>query len=180
MHPFYESFFLEIMMFFKYPVPAVLLSEKCTSGLQWRQRERSSPSSPWTATVSSVMLLKAPCKSREAGRLCLVRLIEHRPEAVVTPCPQVCAAAGAACGRCSGATLSRMSSRLGNHVSRQHLLIGTATEHESHQQKRLEHWMQVLQFQRLLGGGATLDINARFDQDLNGRSIDFERGMAVA
>lgn len=38
--------------------------------------------------------------------------------------------------------------------------------------------MQVLRFQRLLGGGSTLDMNARYTQDINGRRFDFERGFA--
>ena len=35
---------------------------------------------------------------------------------------------------------------------------------------------QVLQFQRLLGGGLTLDTNSRTDQPMNGRDFDYEQG----
>jgi hypothetical protein len=35
--------------------------------------------------------------------------------------------------------------------------------------------MQVLRFQRLLGGDATLDMNARYIQDMNGRRFDYRR-----
>ena len=39
---------------------------------------------------------------------------------------------------------------------------------------------QVLAFQRLLGGGASLDTNARPAQPLNGRAFDYERPSATA